>query len=66
MARINALLRRAEGRLTAHEQVWAIDEASLRISWRGQSLARTALEFRMHNGRIKPSCLISRIATLVQ
>jgi two-component system response regulator BaeR len=47
MARVQALLRRSQGRLRTQQLVWHIDEAALRIVWRGQSLSLTPLEFRM-------------------
>jgi two-component system response regulator BaeR len=47
MARVQALLRRAEGRVALTERAWAIDDAGLRIAWRGQWLLLTPLEFRM-------------------
>jgi two-component system response regulator BaeR len=47
MARVQALLRRAEGRLAVTERPWHIDDAGLRIAWRGQWLSLTPLEFRM-------------------
>jgi two-component system, OmpR family, response regulator BaeR len=47
MARVQALLRRAEGRVTAAERPWQIDDTGLRIAWRGQWLPLTPLEFRM-------------------
>jgi two-component system response regulator BaeR len=47
MARVQALLRRAEGRLTWSEPAWNVDEAGLRIAWRGRWLSLTPLEFRM-------------------
>jgi two-component system response regulator BaeR len=52
VARVKALLRRAEGHLRPAGQgvpalPWAIDEAGLRIAWRGQGLALTPVEFRM-------------------
>lgn len=58
MARVQALLRRAQGRLAARPLPWEVDEAGLRIAWRGQWLALTPLEFRMlrqmlnHPGRV--------------
>ena len=58
LARVQALLRRAEGRLVPGRLRWNIDDASLRITWRGQQLALTPLEFRMlrlmlnHPGRV--------------
>jgi two-component system response regulator BaeR len=47
IARVRALLRRAEGRVKSASRPWEIDEASFRISWRGQSLALTRIEFMM-------------------
>lgn len=47
MARVQALLRRAEGRFTVTARVWNIDDGGLRIAWRGQWLLLTPLEFRM-------------------
>jgi two-component system, OmpR family, response regulator BaeR len=47
MARVRALVRRADGRTITLEQAWAIDEDALRISWLNQWLALTPLEFRM-------------------
>lgn len=47
LARVRSLLRRAQGRVMACALPWTIDENGLRIAWRGQWLALTALEFRM-------------------
>ena len=47
MARVRALLRRADGRLVRHTPAWTVDDNSLRIAWRGRWLALTPLEFRM-------------------
>jgi two-component system response regulator BaeR len=47
VARVKALLRRAEGRVTTAAKPWLIDDAALRIAWRGQWLPLTPLEFRM-------------------
>lgn len=47
MARVQALLRRAEGRVAAPPRPWTIDDAGLRMAWRGQWLQLTPLEFRM-------------------
>nr|MBP8146324.1 response regulator [Inhella sp.] len=47
MARVQALLRRAEGRVTTAVRLWQVDESGLRIAWRGQWLVLTPLEFRM-------------------
>ncbi len=47
MARVKAQIRRSQGRLVAQSLPWLIDEAALRIAWRGQWLPLTPLEFRM-------------------
>lgn len=47
IARVRALLRRSDGRVSAAPQAWLVDEAGLRIVWRGQPLPLTPLEFRM-------------------
>lgn len=47
VARVRALVRRSDGRVSAAPQAWVVDEAGLRISWRGQWLPLTPLEYRM-------------------
>ena len=47
IARVRALLRRAEGRVKSSSRAWEIDDASFRISWRGQWLPLTRIEFMM-------------------
>ena len=47
MARVHALLRRSERRVTSETSLWTIDDDSLRIAWRGHWLSLTPLEFRM-------------------
>lgn len=47
IARVRALLRRAHGRVKASGRPWETDEASFRISWRGQWLPLTRIEFMM-------------------
>jgi two-component system response regulator BaeR len=47
MARVHALLRRSERRVTDEASLWTVDDAALRIAWRGQWLLLTPLEFRM-------------------
>jgi two-component system response regulator BaeR len=47
VARVRALLRRAEGKVIAATKAWVIDDASFRISWLGQWLALTRIEFMM-------------------
>ncbi len=47
IARVRALLRRADGRVKASGRPWEVDDASFRISWRGQWLPLTRIEFMM-------------------
>jgi two-component system response regulator BaeR len=47
VARARALLRRVDGRVSTGAQLWQVDEAGHRISWRGQWLPLTPVEFRM-------------------
>jgi two-component system, OmpR family, response regulator BaeR len=47
IARIRALLRRAQGKVKTSTSPWIIDDASFRISWRGQWLVLTRIEFMM-------------------
>lgn len=47
MARVHALLRRSERQVTRADGIWTIDDAGLRIGWRGHWLPLTPLEFRM-------------------
>jgi two-component system, OmpR family, response regulator BaeR len=66
VARVRALLRRAEGRLRASYVPWVIDETSFRLSWRGQWLPLTRLEFLMfHLLLSRPGRVFSR-ANLLQ
>lgn len=61
MARVKALLRRAEGHLAAPERVWNIEDSGLRIAWRGHWLSLTPLEFRMLRHLLKqPGRVFSR------
>jgi two-component system response regulator BaeR len=58
MARVRALVRRSEGRLSGADSPWRIDDDGLRIHWRGQVVPLTPLEFRLlrplllHPGRV--------------
>ena len=58
LARIRALVRRAEGGRAGAAPPWRIDDEALRIHWRHQPLPLTAVEFRMlrllllHPGRV--------------
>jgi two-component system response regulator BaeR len=47
MARVRALLRRADGRVTARSIPWAVDDDAQRISLAGNVLPLTPLEFRL-------------------
>ena len=47
MARVKALLRRAEGRVATTQRPWTVDDQGLRIAWRDRWLSLTPLEFRM-------------------
>ena len=47
MARVQALLRRSQGRLNRQPALWVVDDEQLRVDWRGHTLGLTMLEFRM-------------------
>jgi two-component system, OmpR family, response regulator BaeR len=47
MARVRALLRRAEGRVSTSSVAWFVDEDAQRIWWTGKLLPLTPLEFRL-------------------
>lgn len=47
LARVRALLRRAGGRVKASPHPWVVEDASFRISWLGQWLPLTRIEFMM-------------------
>ena len=47
MARVQALLRRSQGRLNRQPALWVVDDERMRVDWRGHTLALTLLEFRM-------------------
>ena len=57
MARVRNLLRRSQGGWQT-PQLWQVDEAGLRIRWRGQDLDLTPVEYRLfqlllsHPGRV--------------
>ncbi len=46
-ARVRALLRRSQGLLKATPALWQVDDAAFRISWRGEWLSLTRIEFLM-------------------
>jgi two-component system response regulator BaeR len=65
IARVRALLRRAEGRVKSSSRPWVIDEASFRISWRGQWLELTRIEFMMFRLLLsRPGRVYSRVQLL--
>jgi two-component system response regulator BaeR len=47
VARVRAQLRRAEGLVSKPQQHWSVDELGHRISWHGQWLPLTPVEYRM-------------------
>jgi len=47
IARIRALLRRSEGKVKTNIKPWLIEEQSFRISWNGEWLPLTRIEFMM-------------------
>ena len=47
MARVRALVRRAEGHVAGRQPAWAVDEQGQRIAWRNHWLPLTPVEFRM-------------------
>lgn len=47
VARVRALLRRAEGRMKTTKVPWVIEEDSCRVSWKNKWLPLTRLEFFM-------------------
>jgi two-component system response regulator BaeR len=47
VARVRALLRRADGLMSTVQQDWHVDEVGYRISWQRQWLPLTPVEFRM-------------------
>jgi two-component system response regulator BaeR len=47
VARVRALLRRAAGLMVQAASPWRVEEDALRISWQGQALPLTQLEFRL-------------------
>jgi two-component system, OmpR family, response regulator BaeR len=47
VGRVKAQLRRATGQLVQGASPWAIDDASLKVSWRGAALPLTPVEFRL-------------------
>ncbi len=65
MSRVRALMRRVEGKVTVEARAWHVDDDALQISWQGQSLPLTALEFRMLRLLLsKPGRVFSRAQLL--
>ena len=65
VARVRALLRRAGGRVIALPQPWLIEDASFRISWLGQWLPLTRIEFMIFRTILaRPGRVFSRAQLL--
>jgi two-component system response regulator BaeR len=61
VARIRALLRRSGGRVRTSPQPWVVEDASFRISWMGQWLPLTRIEFLMFRTLLaRPGRVFSR------
>ncbi len=61
VARVRALLRRASGRVKASPTPWVVEDASFRISWLGQWLPLTRIEFMMFRTLLaRPGRVFSR------
>jgi len=65
LARVRALLRRASGRVIALPQPWLVEETSFRISWLGQWLPLTKIEFMVFRTLLaRPGRVFSRAQLL--
>jgi len=65
VARVRAQVRRARGELVRRQVPWQVDDERLRITWRGQVLPLTPVEFRMLRLLLgKPGCVFSRAQLL--
>ena len=65
VARVRALLRRAGGRVIALPQPWLVEDASFRISWLGQWLPLTRIEFMVFRTLLaRPGRVYSRAQLL--
>jgi two-component system response regulator BaeR len=61
VARVRALLRRAGGRVKTSPRPWLVEDATLRISWSGQWLPLTRVEFMMFRTLLtRPGRVFSR------
>jgi two-component system response regulator BaeR len=66
VARVRALLRRAGGRVRTSPQSWVVEDASFRISWLGQWLPLTRIEFLIFRTLLtRPGRVFSRDQLLV-
>ena len=64
-ARVEAQLRRVQGRVTTDSDPWAVDEDRFRIAWQGHWLDLTVLEFRMFRLLLsRPGRVFSRVQLL--
>ena len=65
VARVRALLRRAGGRVITLPQPWLVEDASFRISWLGQWLPLTRIEFMVFRALLaRPGRVFSRAQLL--
>jgi two-component system response regulator BaeR len=65
VARVRALLRRAGGRVITLPQPWLVEDASFRISWLGQWLPLTRIEFMVFRTLLaRPGRVFSRAQLL--
>lgn len=65
VARVRALLRRAGGRVIALPPPWLVEDASFRISWLGQWLPLTRIEFMVFRTLLaRPGRVYSRAQLL--
>ena len=65
VARVRALLRRAGGRVKTSPHPWVVEDASFRISWLGQWLPLTRIEFMVFRTLLaRPGRVFSRAQLL--
>ena len=65
MARVHALLRRSERRVTSAAKIWTIDDAGMRIEWRSHRLSLTPVEFKILRHLLsQPGRVFSRVQLL--
>ena len=63
VARVRALLRRAGGRVKTLPHHWVVEDGSFRISWLGQWLPLTRIEFMMFRTMLARPGRVSRVST---